>query len=62
MATNRNNNRNTQNNRANNKRISSDNEEQLELIKINVDKVKKDVTEVSVHTRKEISAITKKVE
>lgn len=62
MATNRNNNRNTQNNRANNKRISSDNEEQLELIKINVDKVKKDVTEVSVHTRKEISAITKKVD
>ena len=54
--------RNNRNNRANNKRVSSDNEEQLELIKINVDKVKKDVSEISVHTRKEISAITKKMD
>lgn len=56
------NNRSDRNNRANNKRISSDNEEQLELIKVNVDKVKKDVSEISVHTRKEISAITKKMD
>ena len=54
--------RNNRNNRANNKRVSSDNEEQLELIKVNVDKVKKDVSEISVHTRKEISAITKKMD
>lgn len=56
------NNRSNRDNRANNKRISSDNEEQLELIKVNVDKVKKDVSEISVHTRKEISAITKKMD
>ena len=54
MPRNNNNGQNNRNNRANNKRVSSDNEEQLELIKINVDKVKKDVSEISVHTRKEI--------
>lgn len=62
MPRNNNNGQNNRNNRANNKRVSSDNEEQLELIKINVDKVKKDVSEISVHTRKEISAITKKMD
>lgn len=56
------NNRNNRNNKANNKRVSSNNEEQLELIKINVDKVKKDVSEISIHTRKEITAITKKMD
>lgn len=62
MPRNNNNGQNNRNNRANNRRVSSDNEEQLELIKINVDKVKKDVSEISVHTRKEISAITKKMD
>lgn len=62
MARNNNRNSNNRNNKANNKRISSNNEEQLELIKINVDKVKKDVSDISVHTKKEISTITKKID
>lgn len=42
--------------------LRAQNESQLELIKINVEKVKKDVSEVSTFTKKEIDSVLKKVD
>lgn len=42
--------------------LRAQNKSQLELIKVNVEKVKKDVSEVSTFTKKEIDSVIKKME
>lgn len=42
--------------------LKAQNDSQLELIKLNVEKVKKDVSDVSIFTKKEIDSVVKKID
>lgn len=53
------NNRRKRNDNEDNLKLISDQNEKLDLIKVNVDNVKKDVDDISVYTQKQISAIGK---